>query len=150
VMWILSRATLPGMVTAAFVRIGNFFNSEILGLPTDKPWGIIFSRVDNIPRHPVQLYEAAAYFLILGILLWFYKKASFSFATKMLPGLFLFLLFTARFFLEYTKTEQADYTTAWPFTVGQMLSIPFVLMGLLWMIWAVTSTTRATRWQRIP
>lgn len=147
VMWILSRATLPGMVTAAFVRIGNFFNSEILGLPTDKPWGIIFSRVDNIPRHPVQLYEAAAYFVILGVLLWVYRHATFAFATKILPGLFLLLLFTARFVLEYTKTEQADYTTALPFTVGQMLSMPFVLLGVFWVLWAFAGTSKAARWQ---
>ena len=148
VLWILSRATLAGMVTAAFVRIGNFFNSEILGLPTDKPWAIIFSRIDNLPRHPVQLYEAAAYFVILGILLWLYRRSTFSFATKILPGVFLLLLFGASFFLEYTKTEQADYSTALPFTVGQMLSMPFVLLGILWIIWAFISSTKETRWQR--
>jgi len=146
-VWLMSRATLAGMVTAAFVRIGNFFNSEILGLPTDKPWAIIFSRIDNLPRHPVQLYEAAAYFVILGILLWLYRRSSFAFATKILPGVFLVLLFGARFLLEYTKTEQADYTTALPFTVGQMLSMPFVLIGLLWIFWAFANSTKATRWQ---
>lgn len=143
VMWILSRATLPGMVTASFVRIGNFFNSEILGLQTDKPWAIVFSRVDSLPRHPVQLYEAAAYLVILGVLLWVYRRATFAFATKILPGLFLLLLFTARFVLEYTKTEQADYTTALPFTVGQMLSVPFVLLGVFWVLWACAGMSKA-------
>jgi len=145
--WLLSRATLAGMVTAAFVRIGNFFNSEIVGLKTELPWAVIFSRFDASPRHPVQLYEAAAYFVILGILIWFYRKASFTFATRMLPGLFLLLLFGARFFLEYTKTEQADYATTLPFTVGQMLSMPFVLLGILWVVWAWSSTAKAVRWR---
>jgi len=147
-LWMLSRATLAGMVTAAFVRIGNFFNSEILGLPTDKPWAIVFSRIDNLPRHPVQLYEAAAYFVILGILIWLYRRSSFAFASKILPGVFLVLLFSARFLLEYTKTEQADYATALPFTVGQLLSIPFILLGIFWVLWAWTSTRKAMRWQR--
>ncbi len=146
--WMISRATLPGMVTAAFVRIGNFFNSEILGLKTDVSWAVIFSRIDNYPRHPVQLYEATAYFLILGLLLWLYRRSTFSFATKILPGAFLSLLFTARFLLEYTKTEQADYATTLPFTVGQMLSVPFVFLGILWVIWAFGSTAKAVRWQR--
>ena len=145
-LWLLSRTTLPGMVTAAFVRIGNLFNSEILGLPTDKPWAIIFSRVDMVPRHPVQLYEAFSYFAILGILLVVYRRATFAFATQILMGLFFFLLFSARFLLEYTKTEQADYATAIPLTVGQMLSIPFILLGFAWIVWAFYSTDKEKRW----
>ncbi len=148
-MWLLSRTAMPGMLTAAFVRIGNLFNSEILGLPTDKPWAIIFSRIDNVPRHPVQLYEAFSYFLILTILIWIYRKATFAFATRLLTGMFFFLLFVARFLLEYTKTEQADYATSIPLTVGQMLSVPFVLLGLVWIIWAFTSTPKEKRWLSI-
>jgi prolipoprotein diacylglyceryl transferase len=146
-MWLLSRTAMPGMLTAAFVRIGNLFNSEILGLPTDKPWAIIFARIDMTPRHPVQLYEAFSYFFILAILVWVYRKSSFGFATKLLTGMFFFLLFTARFLLEYTKTEQADYATNIPLTVGQMLSVPFVLLGLVWIIWAWSSTPKEKRWQ---
>ena len=65
-MWLLARVTIPGALTAAFVRFGNMFNSEILGLPSDKPWAIIFARVDMIPRHPVQLYEAFSLALLLS------------------------------------------------------------------------------------
>ena len=136
-MWLISRIAMPGALTAAFVRFGNLFNSEILGLPTDKPWAIIFPRVDMIPRHPVQLYEAFAYLALLLILVTVYKKVKPSFATKILPGIFLTYMFIVRFLLEYTKTRQADYTTSLPFTTGQMLSIPFIIIGIIWIIWAI-------------
>jgi len=136
-MWILSRFTIPGMIVAAFVRFGNFFNSEILGLPTDVPWAVIFSRVDMIPRHPVQLYEAFSYLLIFVILLTVYLKSKPDFATRILPGVFALLLFGARFVLEYFKTRQADYTTSLPFTTGQMLSIPLIILGAAWILWAL-------------
>ncbi len=135
-MWLISRITIPGALTAAFVRFGNLFNSEILGLPTDKPWAIIFPRVDMIPRHPVQLYEAFAYLFLLFILITVYKKVKPAFATRILPGIFLTYMFIVRFLLEYTKTRQADYTTSLPFTTGQMLSVPFIIIGILWIIWA--------------
>ena len=138
-MWLISRVAMPGALTAAFVRFGNLFNSEILGLPTDKPWAIIFPRVDMIPRHPVQLYEAFAYLTLLLILVTVYKKVAPSFATKILPGIFLTYMFIVRFLLEYTKTRQADYTTSLPFTTGQMLSVPFIVIGVIWIIWAFKS-----------
>ncbi len=141
-MWLLSRVSIPGALTAAFVRFGNLFNSEILGLPSDKPWAIIFARVDMVPRHPVQLYEAFSYMIIFLLLIAIYRKVTPSFATKILPGVFLVTLFTARFFLEYTKTRQAAYTTDLPFTTGQLLSIPYILLGILWMIWAFKSTSK--------
>jgi len=136
-MWLLSRVAIPGALTAAFVRFGNLFNSEILGLPSDKPWAIIFSRVDMIPRHPVQLYEAFAYLTLLAILLIVYKKVSFATSTKILPPIFLTYMFTVRFLLEYTKTKQADYTWDLPLTTGQALSLPFILIGVVWLIYAI-------------
>ena len=136
-MWLISRIAMPGALTAAFVRFGNLFNSEILGLPTDKPWAIIFPRVDMLPRHPVQLYEAFAYLFLLFILVTVYKKVQPAFATKILPGIFLTYMFIVRFLLEYTKTRQADYTTSLPFTTGQMLSVPFIIIGITWIIWAI-------------
>ena len=137
--WILSRVTIAGAFTAASIRFGNFFNSEILGLPTDKPWGIIFERVDMIARHPVQLYEAFAYLSLVAILLFTYKNVSFAFATKILPAIFATYMFTIRFLLEYTKTRQADYVMDYPFTTGQMLSLPFIIIGIVWILWALLS-----------
>jgi len=147
-MWLLSRVAIPGALTAAFVRFGNLFNSEILGLPSDKPWAIIFERVDMIPRHPVQLYEAFSYLIILVLLVAIYRKVTPAFATKILPGVFLVTLFTARFFLEYTKTRQAAYTTDLSFTTGQMLSIPYIILGILWIIWAFKSASKDTKYDK--
>jgi len=134
--WLLSRVAIPGALTAAFVRFGNLFNSEILGKPSELPWAIVFQRVDMIPRHPVQLYEAFAYLIILALLVTIYRKVTPAFATKILPGTFLITLFTTRFFIEYAKTRQAAYTTDLPFSTGQILSIPFILIGIIWVIWA--------------
>jgi len=144
-LWLISRIAIPGALTAAFVRFGNFFNSEILGLPSDKPWAIIFERVDMLPRHPVQLYEAFSYLGLLVILLIIYKKVSTSFATKILPGIFLSYMFIVRFLLEYTKTRQADYTTSLPFTTGQMLSIPFIILGIVWILWVLKSNEKTIK-----
>jgi len=140
-LWLVARVSMPGALTAAFVRIGNFFNSEILGLPTDKPWGIIFERIDMIPRHPVQLYEASAYLILVLILVTIYKKISPNFFTKLAPGIFFTYMFSVRFLLEYTKTRQADYATSLPFSTGQMLSIPFILLGLVWIFWVLKSSS---------
>ena len=136
-LWLVSRVAIPGALVAAFIRLGNLFNSEILGLPSELPWAIIFARVDMIPRHPVQLYEGLAYLLLFIILLTLYKKASFDFSTRIIPGLFLTYVFASRFLLEYTKTPQADYSTSLPFSTGQMLSIPFILAGMVWTAWGL-------------
>jgi len=97
-----------------------------------------------VPRHPVQLYEALAYLIILAILVSIYRKVSPLFATKILPGVFLVALFTARFFIEYAKTRQAAYTTDLPFSTGQMLSIPYIIVGIIWIIWAVKTSKKAS------
>lgn len=141
-MWLLSRVAIPGALTAAFVRFGNLFNSEILGKPSELPWSIIFQRIDMIPRHPVQLYEAFAYLIILMILISIYRRVSPIFATKILPGVFLVTLFTARFFIEYAKTRQAAYITDLPFSTGQMLSVPYIIAGVIWIIWAFKTSKK--------
>jgi prolipoprotein diacylglyceryltransferase len=114
-------------------------NSEIVGIPTDVPWAVIFQRVDMLPRHPTQLYESITYMFIFILLIYVYKAVKPSFATKILPAIFFLTIFTARFFLEFVKTKQAHYTTDLPFTTGQMLSIPFIILGLVWFIWAFVS-----------
>ncbi len=136
-LWLISRVAIPGALAAAAIRIGNFFNSEIVGIPTDKPWGIVFARIDMLPRHPVQLYEAFSYFAVF-ILLWvLYLLLKPQAVTRLFPGLFFLLVFSVRFALEFVKTKQADYQWDIPFTTGQVLSIPFILLGLLWTIWAL-------------
>lgn len=133
--WLLDRVSIPTALAGALIRIGNFFNSEILGIPSEQPWAVVFARIDLLPRHPVQLYEAVCYLLIYLISLAIYKKqadkAGFVF------GCFISMLFSVRFFLEYFKTEQAMYDTGVMFTTGQLLSVPFVLAGIGCIVWAL-------------
>jgi len=144
-MWLLARLSIPAALSGAAIRLGNFMNSEIVGEPTTVPWAIIFERLDNIPRHPSQLYESLAY-LIIFVLLWItYKSIKSSFATKLLPALWFISIFTVRFFLEFVKTKQAAYTTDLGFTTGQLLSMPFILLGVIWLVWALTSKTETSQ-----
>ena len=136
-LWFLSRIVIPGALVAAFIRLGNFFNSEIVGIPTGKPWAVIFSHIDMLPRHPVQLYESLAYFTLFVLFLLLYLRLKPSLVTRLFPGLFFLLVFTIRFFLEYVKTKQADYQWDIPLSTGQVLSIPFILLGIFWIIWAL-------------
>ncbi len=137
-LWILDRIVLPVALAGCFIRIGNFFNSEILGLPTTRSWGVIFDRVDAIPRHPVQLYEAVAYAIIFAILVLLYKRPHNAEKRGFLLGVFLVLVFFARFMLEFLKTRQAAYEANMTLSVGQWLSVPFVLLG----IWLAVRATR--------
>jgi len=130
-LWILDRFCMTAALGGAFIRIGNFFNSEIIGLPVNG--GIIFDRFDPLPRHPVQLYESLSYLLIFIIMLFIYKKMSDKLKDGRLFGLFLVVLFSTRFFLEFFKIRQAQYAQSMEFSVGQWLSIPLVILGI-WLI----------------
>jgi phosphatidylglycerol---prolipoprotein diacylglyceryl transferase len=129
-MWILDRIVIVIALAGFFIRMGNFFNSEILGLPADVPWAIIFSNIDNIPRHPVQLYEAFSYLAIFVFLYSLYNKYKQNTPKGLLFGIFLTTIFGSRFFWEYFKTAQAAFETDDSFKMGQLLSIPLVLIGL--------------------
>lgn len=143
-MWLLSRGAIGAMLIATFIRIGNFFNSEIVGLPTKSLFGVIFQRVDNIPRHPVVLYESLAYFIIFLILLTLYKKLSPQKFTKIGFGLVLVLGFGARVFLEQFKTAQSEFAYELPLTMGQLLSIPFIIIGAIILIYGLKSNNTST------
>jgi prolipoprotein diacylglyceryl transferase len=137
IIWILDRVVLPVASGAIFVRIGNFFNSEMIGKPVegDLPWAIVFKDFDNIPRHPGQLYEAFGYVFVFLILWFLYWKTKKSEQTGFLFGLFLVLLMTVRIFVENFKIAQVDGREDWIFglNTGQVLSIPFILIGLYFM-----------------
>jgi len=127
--WILDRAAIAASLSGALIRVGNFFNSEIIGTTSDMPWAIIFSRIDQLPRHPVQLYEACSYFSIFLFLLYQYSiSTNWDFKGR-LCAWFLILIFSARFLLETFKTELTDHEL-W-ISTGQLLSIPFILVGLV-------------------
>lgn len=133
-LWLLSRATIPAMLVAATIRVGNFFNSEIVGKATDGSWGVIFSRIDSTPRHPVVLYESISYLTIFALLFWLYKKLDREKFTNIALGLTFILGFSARFMLEYFKTAQSEFATTLPVTMGQLLSVPFIFIGIILLI----------------
>jgi len=128
-MWITDRLIIVVPLAGAFVRLGNFFNSEIIGLPTSLPWAVIFEREDMIPRHPAQLYEAIAY-VVIFIILWAMYQKNAKPKPGYLFGIFLVLLFGARFVLEFFKENQEEFEEAMRFNMGQLLSIPFMIGGL--------------------
>lgn len=117
-------------VTACFIRLGNLMNSEIIGKVTDVPWAFIFQRVDQMPRHPGQLYEAIAYACFFFVMWYFWKKRPQYIGTAFFFGLDLALIFTFRFFIEYTKEIQEAFEASLPIDMGQILSIPFIVIGI--------------------
>jgi prolipoprotein diacylglyceryl transferase len=129
-LWLIDRIAIPTALFGFFVRMGNFMNSEIIGDPTDSVFGIVFSRVDMLPRHPTQLYEAFSYLLIFFVLTFLYVKRGEKLQKGFLFGLFLVLIFSARFMIEFVKTKQADYSLGIGLSTGQLLSIPFLLFGI--------------------
>jgi prolipoprotein diacylglyceryl transferase len=129
-LWVCDRIGMAVPLSGCLIRIGNFFNSEILGTPADIPWAVVFARVDAVPRHPAQLYEAFGYLLIFLLQLRSYWRGGGR-LEGYLFGRFFALVFGARFFLEFFKQEQAAFAAGGLLTMGQWLSIPAVLAGLL-------------------
>lgn len=127
---VLDNIAIATPVTACFIRLGNLMNSEIIGRITDVPWAFIFECVDSMPRHPGQLYEAITYALLFFIGWRIYRKHPERVGTGYFFGLCLAYIFTARFFIEYTKEVQEAFEQALPLNMGQLLSIPFVIIGI--------------------
>ncbi len=134
-LWtVLDNIAIATPATACFIRLGNLMNSEIIGKITDVPWAFIFERVDTMPRHPGQLYEAIAYALLLFIGWALYRKYPQKVGTGFFFGLCLTYIFTARFFIEYTKDIQEAFEAGMLLNMGQLLSIPFVALGVVCMV----------------
>jgi len=130
-IWILDRIVVVVALGGALIRLGNLMNSEIYGVETNLPWGFIFIRNHEIvPKHPTQIYEALTYFSVFGLLFWIYLKTKGQFRDGTLFGLFLILVFGIRFFIEFIKEEQVPFEEGMALNMGQLLSIPFVLLGL--------------------
>ncbi|MDR1416087.1 MAG: prolipoprotein diacylglyceryl transferase [Prevotellaceae bacterium] len=137
-LWLLDRIVIVVALTGFFIRIGNLMNSEIYGVQTSLPWGFIFERRHEVvPKHPTQIYEALAYLLIFFALLHVYaKKANLLNRKGFLFGAFLVLVFTFRFFVEFIKEPQADFEENLLLDMGQLLSIPFVLLGIFLLVYS--------------
>ena len=130
-VWILDRIAAPIALGAFLIRMGNLMNSEILGLPSDVPWAMVFVGVDTVPRHPGQLYEALAYLTIFLLLLFLYWSRGPKLPRGLLAGLFLVTVFSARFFIEFVKERHSAFEVGLPLSMGQILSIPIVAAGLV-------------------
>lgn len=131
---VLDNIAIATPVTACFIRLGNLMNSEIIGKVTDVPWAFVFERVDLFPRHPGQLYEAIAYAILFFIGWFIYRKHPQKAGTGFYFGLCLAYIFTARFFIEYTKDIQEAFEADMLLNMGQLLSIPFVVIGVSCML----------------
>ncbi|MCZ7610062.1 MAG: prolipoprotein diacylglyceryl transferase [Ignavibacterium sp.] len=133
-LWILDRLVIVVALGGALIRLGNLFNSEIIGKATNVPWAFIFIRIDDIPRHPAQLYESIFYFISFFILYFVYSKTDKKIKQGYLFGLFLVLIFGFRFFVEFIKENQSPFEQGLILNMGQLLSIPFVAVGLFYML----------------
>lgn len=127
--WLLDNIAITTPIVAGMIRLGNFFNSEILGNVTEMPWGVIFAQVDELPRHPAQLYEAIAYFAIFAGGLLLYKKFPSKVGSLFYFGYCLATIFTFRFFVEFLKEVQSAFEEGMTLDMGQWLSIPFMIIG---------------------
>lgn len=136
-------------LASGFIRLANFMNSEIIGMPTTKPWGIIFERVDIIPRHPAQLYEAISYFLIFALMILLYKTQREKLKNGFFFGLVLILIFTARFIIEFVKENQVGFEDRMTFNMGQLLSLPYIFVGIGFVFYGLWRTKRLSAQQDI-
>ncbi len=139
-LWLVDRVAVAGALAGSFVRVGNFVNSEIIGTPTDLPWGVTFPRnilQTPVPRHPAQLYEAIAYLLTFVVLFGIYRRLGAKTPTGLLVGTLFVLGFGARFCVEFVKVRQAEGGDELFLSMGQQLTIPVVLLGVVLVVLAL-------------
>lgn len=141
--WTFDKLVIPIALVGGLIRLGNLMNSEIYGGPTDLPWGFIFLRAgETMPKNPTQLYEALCYFILFGILMWMYWKKNAEERPYLIMGVFLIGIFLPRFVIEYVKNVQVEseyqMIAQYGINMGQLLSIPFILLGVGLVIWAMS------------
>ena len=133
-LWIVDRVVLSIALAGFFIRMGNLMNSEIIGVSTNMPWGFKFLNASvsdpETPRHPSQLYEAICYLFTFVVLMYVYWKTKLKDNQGLLFGIFLTFVFTARFLIEFVKENQEAFEDSMFLNMGQMLSIPFILIGV--------------------
>lgn len=133
--WVFDRLVIVVALGGAFIRLGNLFNSEIYGVETSLPWGFVFERNgETVPKHPTQLYESLSYFVIFLCCFVTYIKKEGKLHNGRLFGWWLVALFGVRILIEFIKEEQVDFEKGMSLDMGQWLSIPLVLMGLILVI----------------
>ena len=145
-LWTFDRLVIPIAFVGALIRIGNLMNSEIFGHATDLPWGFMFVRsaewhyfYEGQACHPTQIYESLCYLALFGLLMWMYWKKNAQNRPGLIFGVFLTLLFTARFLIEYVKNPQEEFERDMILNMGQLLSLPFILLGIGLIIYAMVN-----------
>lgn len=133
-LWLFDRLVVTVPLAGMFIRIGNLINSEIIGNVTDVPWAFIFRREDGHPRHPAQLYEAIFCLFLFLFLIWFWKNKRNTVGPGYMFGLFCVILWMERFVDEFFKENQAAFEGSLPLNMGQLLSIPFIIAGIIMMV----------------
>lgn len=133
-MTVLDAIAIVLPLGGTFIRLANLMNSEIIGTPTTIPWAFIFRKVDDLPRHPAQLYEAISYFIIFVLVYFIYKKDIFKIGKGFYFGISILLIFIMRILIEFIKVDQVGFERGMSLNMGQLLSIPFVLLGLFFII----------------
>ncbi len=149
-LWLIDHLAIAVAFAAFFIRLGNLFNSEIYGRVTDLPWGFIFERNINpaiaddperLPHHPTQLYEAFTYLLLGVALILIYKFRLDRTFRGFYVGFFLTGCFGMRFLIEFIKNDQVAFEAGMKLNMGQLLSIPFVLLGIAFLVYAYVRRT---------
>ena len=136
-VWLLDHLAIAVAFAGAFIRFGNLFNSEIYGDVTNLPWGFVFElRGETEPKHPTQLYEGFTYLLLGFVLIGLYWKKLDKMLRGQFIGIFLVVCFGSRFLIEFIKEPQVEFEQTMLLNMGQLLSIPFILLGVFFLVWA--------------
>jgi prolipoprotein diacylglyceryl transferase len=142
--WAIDRIAIVVALAGFFIRMGNLMNSEIYGVETTLPWGFVFLRNgETAPKHPTQIYEALAYLLIFILLFRIYWKKKGEHIQGTLISLAMILIFVARFFIEFLKEDQVEFEQGMTLNMGQILSIPVIIAGCVWLWYSLKNKNRA-------
>ncbi|MCF0071081.1 prolipoprotein diacylglyceryl transferase [Dyadobacter sp. CY261] len=130
-LWLLDRIAIVAPLCGVFIRLGNLINSEMVGIPSTMPWAFVFTNIDSIPRHPAQLYEAIYCALLFVVMYYLWHNKRTDWPNGILFGLMLTILFSLRFIDEYFKVNQESFENDMVLNMGQLLSIPFIVVGIV-------------------
>ena len=143
-IWTFDRLVIPIALVGGLIRLGNLMNSEIYGHPTDLPWGFKFVRsaewhrmYEGLACHPTQIYEALCYFALFGLLMWMYWRKNAQERPGLIFGVFFIGIFVPRFLIEFVKNNQVAFEDTMTLNMGQWLSVPFILAGIILIIRAL-------------
>ncbi len=143
-LWTFDRLVIPIALVGGLIRLGNLMNSEIFGHATTLPWGFMFLRSREWHElyygqacHPTQIYEALCYFALFGLLMWMYGRKNAQERPGLIFGVFFIGIFLPRFLIEFIKNDQVDFEATMALNMGQWLSIPFILIGIALVVYAL-------------